>query len=402
VFARLRELEQHGLPDAADFAQSFADLFAESRTVGAVEIMTIHKAKGLEFDLVVVPALDRATPNHTDQLLLAHQFARAGRDGMVLAARPGVGGEPDSLFDFLRHQSRDAQALEAERLLYVACTRAKWQLCLTAVVGSVADFDPGAEADGALRREWQPRAGSLLAVLWPVIGHEFHAEPAAAAESGTQAAPRGGPLLRVPDGWSPPRAGADDTRNAVVAPATAREPMPVFDWAGETARRVGSLVHAELQTLDLEQSDPSKIRARAGHYRRWLAARGVPVERLDEAAARVTAALCAVHGDERGRWLLRKGYRDDFREHALSGRWRGGIVRVVFDRSFIDAGVRWVIDYKTSHHGGGNLQEFLQHEVERYTPQLHRYAGLARQLGPEPVRVGLYFPLLSAWREWQP
>ncbi len=407
VFARLREFEQQGLPDAADFVQSFADLFAESRTLGGVEIMTIHKAKGLEFDLVVVPSLDRSTPNHTDQLLLAYQFARAGRDGMVLAARPGIGGESDPLFDYLRHQSREAQALEAQRLLYVACTRAKWQLWLTAALGEAPGGDtgvagpPGSEADAASRREWQPRAGSLLAVLWPVIGHEFHVEPAAPTESATQAAPRGGPLQRVPDGWSPRWPGAGHTLE-VVASSSAREPTPVFDWAGETARRVGSLVHAELQTLDLEQSEPSMILARAGHYRRWLAARGVPAERLDDAAARVTTALCAVHGDERGRWLLRKGYRDDFREHALSGRWRGGIVRVVFDRSFIDDGVRWVIDYKTSHHGGGNLDEFLRHEVERYSSQLQRYAELARQLGPEPVRVGLYFPLLGAWREWQP
>jgi ATP-dependent exoDNAse (exonuclease V) beta subunit len=115
------------------------------------------------------------------------------------------------------------------------------------------------------------------------------------------------------------------------------------------------------------------------------------------------AALIAVHGDERGRWILRKGYRDDFREHALSGLWQGEVVSVVFDRSFIDPdGVRWVIDYKTSQHGGGSLDEFLEREVVRYRPQLDRYAHFARKLGPEPIRVGLYFPLIRAWREWEP
>ena len=59
VFIRLRELEERGLPDAADVEQSFADLYAEGGLASAVEIMTIHKAKGLEFDFVVVPALDR-------------------------------------------------------------------------------------------------------------------------------------------------------------------------------------------------------------------------------------------------------------------------------------------------------------------------------------------------------
>jgi hypothetical protein len=75
--------------------------------------------------------------------------------------------------------------------------------------------------------------------------------------------------------------------------------------------------------------------------------------------------------------------------------------RVVFDRSFIDAaGVRWVIDYKTSQHLGSGVEEFLDREVLRYTPQLQRYARLAKKLGPEPVRLGLYFPLMRAWREW--
>jgi ATP-dependent exoDNAse (exonuclease V) beta subunit len=392
VFSRLRELEEHGLPDAADLVQSFDDLFAEHRASAAVEIMTIHKAKGLEFDMVIVPALDRHVPRNRGQLLLSHQFARAGRDGLAMAARPGVGEEPDKLFEFLRYQLRDAADLEAERLLYVACTRAKWQLHLTATVG-----------DGAGEAGWTPRDGSLLAVLWPVVGTQFAvASPAAAANADPGTAPRGGPLHRVPAGWSPETQDAGPEAGSAAIPAP-REETPIFDWAGETARRVGSLVHAELQLMDPEQSDEPAIRAREAHYRRWLALHGVPADRLRDAGARVMAALTAVHGDPRGRWILKRRSRDDLREHALSGVWQGGVVRVVFDRSFIDdAGVRWVIDYKTSHHSGGSLEEFLDREVERYRAQLQRYAHLARMLGPESVRVGLYFPLMRAWREWAP
>jgi ATP-dependent exoDNAse (exonuclease V) beta subunit len=108
----------------------------------------------------------------------------------------------------------------------------------------------------------------------------------------------------------------------------------------------------------------------------------------------------AGHGAPRGRWILQKA-RQDVREYALSGRWQGEVARVIFDRSFIDdQGVRWVIDYKTSQHMGSGLEEFLDREVERYRPQLQRYSVLAKRLGPEPVRLGLYFPLMRAWREW--
>jgi ATP-dependent helicase/nuclease subunit A len=422
AFARLRELEQRGLPDAADMAGSFADLYADHGVPSAVEIMTIHKAKGLEFDMVVVPALDRYVPLGRDQLLVSHQFARTGRDGMVMAARPAVGAESDRLFDFLRHQLRDAAGLEAQRLLYVACTRAKWQLRLTATTANAEEAEEAADAAAdeagasdaaayapaaapddaaAVRKPWSPRAGSLLAVLWPVVGAEF-AVPANATsvQDPGDGAPRGGPLWRIPLEFVPNLDAGPLPAEALSAPPTLRDETPVFDWAGETARRVGTLVHAELQIMDATNSGEHAIRAREPHFRRWLALHGVPADRLLEAASRVVEALVAVHRDPRGRWILQKG-REDMREHALSGHSSGEVSRVVIDRSFIDdQGVRWVIDYKTSRHLGGGLEAFLDREVERYRPQLRRYAELAGRLGPEPVRQGLYFPLMQAWREW--
>jgi ATP-dependent helicase/nuclease subunit A len=416
AFARLRELEQRGLPDAADLPLAFADLYADHGGASAVEIMTIHKAKGLEFDMVVVPALDRPVPHSRDQLLLSHQFARTGRDGMVMAAHPPIGAESDRLFEFMRHQLRDAAGLEAQRLLYVACTRAKRQLRLTATIGRREESDESADEAAArvtaAHSPWSPRAGSLLAVLWPVVGADFTASATATATAGGEAAleqdgaPRGGPLLRVPKDWAPRLAGDPLAREALGAPPALRDETPVFDWAGETARRVGTLVHAELHSMDAASSDERAIRARDPHFRRWLALHGVPAERLPEAASRVVEALVAVHRDPRGRWILQKR-RDDMREHALSGRSGSGgeshreVARVVFDRSFIDEqGVRWVIDYKTSQHFGGGIEEFLDSEVLRYRPQLYRYAMLAKKLGPEPIRLGLYFPLMRAWREW--
>ena len=70
------------------------------------------------------------------------------------------------------------------------------------------------------------------------------------------------------------------------------------------------------------------------------------------------------------------------------------------DRSFVDeSGTRWVIDYKTSAHEGGDLEGFLAQELERYRPQLEGYLEIARAVGEEPVRAALYFPLLGAFRE---
>jgi ATP-dependent exoDNAse (exonuclease V) beta subunit len=81
----------------------------------------------------------------------------------------------------------------------------------------------------------------------------------------------------------------------------------------------------------------------------------------------------------------------------------GKLVDIVIDRTFVDEqGVRWIVDYKTGMHEGGDLQAFLDSEQARYREQLERYAALLRQTGAQPIRVALYFPLLRGWREWEP
>ena len=56
-------------------------------------------------------------------------------------------------------------------------------------------------------------------------------------------------------------------------------------------------------------------------------------------------------------------------------------------------GERWLVDFKTGSHEGGDLQGFLASEAERHRPQLLRYAALVRALQPGPLRAALYFPL---------
>jgi len=65
------------------------------------------------------------------------------------------------------------------------------------------------------------------------------------------------------------------------------------------------------------------------------------------------------------------------------------------DRMFVDDGVRWIIDYKTSTHGGGDLEGFLESEMDRYRDQLDRYRAAMALTSEQPIRTALYFPLLD-------
>src|SRR6185369_9214347 len=109
-------------------------------------------------------------------------------------------------------------------------------------------------------------------------------------------------------------------------------------------------------------------------------AMGVEGARAREGAEFALKALQATLSDTRGRWLFDPGHTQAQSELALSGVRGAHIVNAVIDRTFVDAdGTRWVVDFKTSPHEGGDLPAFLESEALRYTPQLTRYAHLARQ-----------------------
>jgi ATP-dependent helicase/nuclease subunit A len=209
-------------------------------------------------------------------------------------------------------------------------------------------------------------------------------------------------LRRMPADWTPaPAAAAPRIESQLIVP-TVVVPAVEFDWATETARHVGTVVHRELQRIGRDAVRPDA--ADESLRRRWLdelAELGVPQDRRAAAVERVASAVTRTLQHERGRWLLYDEHHEAATELAVTGRVGGDIVRVVIDRTFVTAdGVRWIVDYKTSSHEGAGLEAFLDREQERYRLQLERYALLLRKLAPGPVRLGLYFPLLAAWREW--
>jgi ATP-dependent exoDNAse (exonuclease V) beta subunit len=176
-----------------------------------------------------------------------------------------------------------------------------------------------------------------------------------------------------------------------------------FSWVGETARHVGSVVHRWLQRIaedHLAGWDAKRVGALRKTIRDELVACGLPADAVEAAAERVAATLAQTLADERGRWLL--GPRDAAEsELRLTGATSDGIVNIIMDRTFVDErDVRWIVDYKTGGHEGGDIDAFLDREQERYRPQLERYAALMRARDNRPVRLGLYFPLLGGWREW--
>ncbi|MFQ5509702.1 MAG: PD-(D/E)XK nuclease family protein, partial [Leptospirillia bacterium] len=183
-------------------------------------------------------------------------------------------------------------------------------------------------------------------------------------------------------------------------------------WAGEEAAAVGTVAHRVLRRIaedgpDAWNEDRVK-RVRPGIVSA-LAGLGMSEGLLNNAAERVESVILKTLASDRGRWLL--GPREAAEnELAVSGVQTGPevapgqVVRRAIDRTFIDNGVRWIIDYKTGGHEGGRVDEFLDEQVRRHRPQLEGYAELMHGLQaggePLPIRLGLFFPALSGWRDW--
>jgi ATP-dependent exoDNAse (exonuclease V) beta subunit len=357
----------------------------------------VHKAKGLQYDTVIVPALERLPGRDPRRLLHWLKLPLAGRDELVVAPVARTGAAANLLYGWLEALEHEKLLHERRRLLYVAATRAERWLHLFGSVQVQEQDEPP-----TVRR---PATNSALGLLWPAVGHQFTERLAAVGAVTGEQAPepsRVPPLRRLPAGWQFPALPRAPRIESRLVSRAAAAPTVEFDWATETARHVGTVVHRELQRIarDGTRPDPADERIR----RRWqheLAELGVPPGLRAAALERIASAIDRTLAHERGRWLLDRSHRESATELALTGRLGSELARIVIDRTFVDAaGVRWIVDYKTSRHEGAGLGEFLDREQERYRPQLERYATLMRRLGPEPVRLGLYFPLLQAWREW--
>ncbi|MEX2353544.1 MAG: PD-(D/E)XK nuclease family protein, partial [Gammaproteobacteria bacterium] len=250
--------------------------------------------------------------------------------------------------------------------------------------------------------------GSLLSLLWPVVADHWESVmPALSAIDASQEQnPVNSAIRRLTLDWRLPE--PPEVINRALLPARTDTDVPQqieYEWAGQTIREIGSIVHLCIQGIareGVEQWDEARVRSGREYYSLLFRQAGIPEKEIGDACDQVETALVKMLSDARGRWILSPEHDDQHNEYGLSGLYQNRLVNIIIDRTFIDnEGVRWIIDYKTSRHEGAGLEDFLQREQDRYTGQLNKYAALMKYMDNRPVRLGLYFPLLQGWREWE-
>ncbi|MDW5266280.1 MULTISPECIES: exodeoxyribonuclease V subunit beta [Acidobacteriaceae] len=426
----LDEIEEHaGVIDLSLLKTRLDRLYAEAAiSAGAVDLMTIHGAKGLEWDVVIVPGLEKRARVSGGRLLTWNEIDSGGADAahVVLAPIVGKGEESRELNDWLNNIEKARDAAERKRLFYVACTRAKEELHLFAA--------PEAKSDGSISQAY----GSLLSAAWPAAERHFMAEHEAADSvqttpllSNQESSPtsdafignlaaaaveeRPAMLERLPLDFLPAARFAAAQKLSygdigIEAPlARFERPEGSFE-----ARAFGNVVHEFLELIAKQLEHETHPKELLNEIATWeprisavLRGDGVAASRAKQLASRVRTALENTLRNAEGRWIL--GTRKEaFSEIALTS-WAEARRSVRLDRIF-RAGATplaegddylWIVDYKTTTHGSEGIEAFLAAEQAKYSAQLQTYAQTINSAGRK-IRLALYYPLLSQLTWWAP
>ena len=400
----------------------------DSETGNTVRIMTIHKSKGLEFPVVIVPELQRRFNLRSPLAVFL-----PGR-GLGLKV-PDATGKLCESARFRRICRRDhaQEKAELKRLLYVAMTRAERQVVLSAVVDQPKTEKDFRNAAGWL--DWTRNLFGLGGAVkdWPEtltlgktqIGIRFHAavEAVAAAPAAEQsgepgpgsASGSGGALAAELERNSRPLAFAT-VKPQTLSPAYLAEytncprryfyahicRVPVLDSGGKTAARAAersdSLTHQQLGVVfhrflellrppieceealarALAEILPQPIWTEAGsRLRRWA---------TDYAGSALYGEICRLE-EERREWPFQ--YRLLDASGDLPVVWLSGQVDRLL---FYPDGTIGIVDYKTDWLERSQLQEKAAH----YRLQIAGYALAAEAIWGRPVRdARLYFARLA-------
>lgn len=363
-----------------------------SKSAQAVEIMTIHKAKGLEYDHVILPGLHRRGGTEQPPLLLySEKIDNPEKKDFLLAPLKASHEEQDLIYNYLFQQEKKKNAAELTRLLYVASTRAKKSLHLLANLHC--------DEKGAIKA---PPSHSLLNHLWPVL--RIRPDDILSATPVKKTPPLKRLLRRLRGTWQAPTAPTQDLpwHDAASSPL-------LYQWQLHPERILGTVIHRLLYQISQEGLavwDLEKIKAAQGMFAQLLAQNGLLAEHEQSALLKLNTCLQKTLADPRGRWILSPSHQAAESERALTAVLNGKPQYLIIDRSFIDPAtkIRWIIDYKTTHYTGNKPTDFLNTQIQRHKPQLETYAHAysldPQQSARQTICLGLYFPMTSLWCEW--
>lgn len=361
-------LEQHGQLDISHLERQLEKTFIEAASEKtALSIMTMHKSKGLEFDHVILPGLHHTAGKTTHELMswLERPTLDGGTDFILAPIKPSHTAR-DPIYHYLQRTEKLKLDHEIRRLLYVAVTRAKRSLHLVACAEPSNENTPSFKSQSFA----QMLSTSFQASITP-------------ASASTPLPTQRTTAQRAPTHWVKP---------LIPNPMPMIEENPLPEDQVISKRLIGTAIHAWL-------ADMNRDNWTSQHWEQHFQHLGLPKQCHGLAFEMIESVKSQCMNEPRARWILDHSHQDSYFEYPVTLRQGKHAKQYVIDRTFVDQGVRWVIDYKTSSPSDESPELFMQHEWEAYQNQLATYARAMSALYDEPVKAALYFPLFGGWIE---
>jgi ATP-dependent exoDNAse (exonuclease V) beta subunit len=400
--------------------------------------MTIHKSKGLEFEVVIVPDLQAGARSGKQTMLswLERGLAEPDDSGEIteflIAPQQSKGEDKGKSKAWVDRVYRERESQEDRRILYVAATRARDQLHLFARPAYRQ------EKDGSLTL-CEP-ANSLLSTAWPALEPEVRAAfdnwvasrdsaPAdiatIAAESDTNLAvmpspPKPAILRRLPPDYQSGATifhpGRAQRVEGPASPPVLGGSLYTRHEGGLLSRALGIAVHfllEELARLRTSHDWPAS-RAALQRFEPRIAARlralGVDQAQAATLAAEALRLALNASNDRTAQWIL-SPHAGAAAEVRWAGVISGSVSTVRVDRVF-RAGLTpesegeqawWIVDYKAAHAGAPDPATALPGLRGLFAPQLETYARFLRNLHGHGtvIRTGLYYPRMLIFDWWE-
>lgn len=330
-----------------------------------VDIMTIHKAKGLEFDRVILPGLEKSTRAESSKLFLwAERLNNNGDLDLLVAPVRSVSEKTSEIYNYLKHEENKREEYELQRLFYVACTRAKKFLHLIFSVNIKI-----------------PAKKSFLAQLWPLISDKIDLKPKVDIHTEVSVSSL---FKRLPIDLLESKLELDDLY--INKQKIQHKNYQLSTLSQLQQRHIGIIVHEILQHLSENYHQDYHKNLSAACLKQIL----LQQSGAEEGIEIIQKCVDNIREDKKAAWIL-KQHQDAKSEYALTALINKEISHIIIDRTFIDENnTRWIIDYKITE----NIS------LEKYRAQLEKYASIFKQIETRPICLGLYFPLTKDWFEW--
>ena len=378
----------------AAFEKAVQSLFAkpDQDADTSLHVMTIHKAKGLEFDTVILPGLNRKPRSDDKQLMLwQERVSQQGLNQLIIGPLEQTGLDADPLFKYLQREHQLKNKLEQARVLYVGTTRAIKKLHLLYTTDN----------------ELKPTENSLLDSLWPVLepaieaktpGIYCHYQPLD-EDISDKPIPTLHYLQRLPADWQHPKITSvkNDVPDTTELLIEDHEQAPLVE-PNPAARHTGTVLHRILRQMVVEGVNTWDLGTIDSRKPFWnIQLRQLGITQTDEALGLISRAVSNCLESETAQWLLNSQHTDSQCEYAIGYITENGKPKTaILDRTFMENGTRWIIDYKMAEPTKGESQkEFLSHQTQQYKAQLAHYALLCSQGDGRPIKTALYFPLIN-------